>query len=59
MNGACTNPDPAVVCHAAAAVKKCLEVTKQLGGANFVMWGGKHLPASPCISLHLVMWGGQ
>ena len=54
MNGACTNPDPAVVCHAAAAVKKCLEVTKQLGGANFVMWGGKHLPASPCISLHLL-----
>ena len=41
MNGACTNPDPAVVCHAAAAVKKCLEVTKQLGGANFVMWGGR------------------
>jgi xylose isomerase len=41
MNGACTNPDPAVVCHAAAAVKKCLEVTKKLGGANFVMWGGR------------------
>ena len=41
MNGACTNPDPAVVCYAAAAVKKCLEVTKKLGGANFVMWGGR------------------
>ena len=41
MNGACTNPDPAVVCYAAAAVKKCLEVTKKLDGANFVMWGGR------------------
>ena len=41
MNGACTNPDPDVVAMAAAQVKKCLEVTKKLGGANFVMWGGR------------------
>merc|ERR1719502_2442711 len=41
MNGACTNPDPDVVAMAAAQVKKCLEVTKRLGGANFVMWGGR------------------
>jgi len=41
MNGATTNPDPAVVCMAAAQVKKCLEVTKRLGGENFVMWGGR------------------
>ena len=41
MNGAATNPDPAVVCMAAAQVKKGLEVTKKLGGSNFVMWGGR------------------
>ena len=41
MHGACTNPDPAVVCRAAAAVKKCMEVTKALGGENFVFWGGR------------------
>jgi len=41
MHGACTNPDPAIVCQAAAQVKKCLEVTKKLDGENFVMWGGR------------------
>ena len=41
MHGSCTNPDPAVVCQAAAQVKKCLDVTKKLGGENFVMWGGR------------------
>uniref|UniRef100_A0A7S3ATI6 Xylose isomerase n=1 Tax=Haptolina ericina TaxID=156174 RepID=A0A7S3ATI6_9EUKA len=41
MNGAATNPDPAVVCHAAAQVKKCLDVAKRLGGENFVLWGGR------------------
>jgi sugar phosphate isomerase/epimerase len=41
MHGSATNPDPAVVCRAAAAVKKCLEVTLRLGGENFVMWGGR------------------
>jgi len=41
MNGAATNPDPAVVCHAAAQVKKTLDVAKSLGGENFVLWGGR------------------
>jgi len=41
MHGSATNPDPAAVCQAAAQVKKCIEVTKRLGGANFVMWGGR------------------
>ena len=27
--------------HPLTQVKKCLEVTKRLGGANFVMWGGR------------------
>jgi len=39
--GAATNPDPEVFAHAAAQVKHCLEVTKRLDGANYVMWGGR------------------
>eukprot|EP01121_Diplochlamys_sp_Union-15-3_P007205 TRINITY_DN180_c0_g1_i1.p1 TRINITY_DN180_c0_g1~~TRINITY_DN180_c0_g1_i1.p1 ORF type:complete len:449 (-),score=102.52 TRINITY_DN180_c0_g1_i1:34-1380(-) len=41
MNGASTNPDAHVFAYAAAQVKKCLEVTKELGGENFVFWGGR------------------
>lgn len=41
MNGAATNPDPAVFARAAASVKKCLEVTHRLGGENYVLWGGR------------------
>lgn len=39
--GAATNPDPEVFAFAAAQVKHCLEVTHRLGGANYVMWGGR------------------
>jgi xylose isomerase len=39
--GAATNPDPEVFACAAGQVKHCLEVTKRLGGANYVMWGGR------------------
>lgn len=39
--GAATNPDPEVFSYAAAQVAKCLEVTHRLGGANYVMWGGR------------------
>lgn len=39
--GAATNPDPEVFAYAAAQVCKCLEVTHRLGGANYVMWGGR------------------
>jgi xylose isomerase len=41
MHGAATNPDPEVMCMAAAQVQKCLDVTKRLGGENFVLWGGR------------------
>ena len=41
MHGGPTNPDPGVVCMAAAQIKKCLDVTKKLGGENFVLWGGR------------------
>jgi len=41
MNGAATNPDSHVFAYAAAQVKKAIEVTKELGGENYVFWGGR------------------
>jgi len=41
MCGAATNPDAHVFAYAAAQVKKALDVTKQLGGQNYVFWGGR------------------
>ena len=39
--GAATNPDPEVFAYAAAQVTHMLEVTKRLGGENYVLWGGR------------------
>ncbi len=39
--GAATNPDPEVFAYAAAQVRNMLEVTKRLGGTNYVLWGGR------------------
>ena len=41
MSGAATNPDPDVFAFAAATVKSCLDATHQLGGENYVLWGGR------------------
>ncbi|MEO3384676.1 xylose isomerase [Mesorhizobium sp. CAU 1741] len=41
MAGAATNPDPDVFAYAAATVKSCVDVTKRLGGENYVLWGGR------------------
>jgi xylose isomerase len=41
MAGAATNPDPDVFAYAAGQVKNVLELTHQLGGANYVLWGGR------------------
>lgn len=41
MNGAATNPDFDVVCHAGAQVKAALDATVELGGENYVFWGGR------------------
>jgi len=41
MNGGATNPDFAVVTHAAAQVKAALDATVALGGKNYVFWGGR------------------
>lgn len=41
MAGAATNPDPDVFAYAAAQVKNAIDVTSMLGGANYVLWGGR------------------
>ena len=40
-HGAGTNPDPHVFAWAGAQIKKAMECTKALGGANYVFWGGR------------------
>ena len=41
MHGAATTCNVDVYAYAASQVKKCLEVTKMLGGENYVFWGGR------------------
>jgi len=41
MNGASTNPDFEVLCHGAAQVKAAIDATIELGGENYVFWGGR------------------
>lgn len=41
VHGASTSCNADVFAFAASQVKKCLEVTKELGGENYVFWGGR------------------
>ncbi|HSI51261.1 MAG TPA: xylose isomerase [Ideonella sp.] len=41
MSGAATNPDPEIFAMAATQVKAAMDATKQLGGENYVLWGGR------------------
>jgi xylose isomerase len=41
MHGAATSPNADAFAHAAAQVKKALEVTKELGGGGYTFWGGR------------------
>ncbi len=41
MSGAATNPDPDVFAYSATIVKHCMDITKALGGENYVLWGGR------------------
>jgi xylose isomerase len=41
VHGAATSCNADVFAYAASQVKKCLEVTKELGGENYVFWGGR------------------
>lgn len=40
-HGAASNPDAHVFAHAAAQVKNALDATNELGGVNYVFWGGR------------------
>jgi xylose isomerase len=39
--GAGTSPNAHVMAHAAAQVKNAMDATKELGGENYVFWGGR------------------
>jgi xylose isomerase len=41
MHGAATTCNAEVFAYAAAQVKKAMEITKELGGENYVVWGGR------------------
>jgi len=41
MNGAGSSCSADVFCHAAAQIKKALELTVKLGGRGYVFWGGR------------------
>jgi xylose isomerase len=41
MNGAATNPDFAVVASAAVQLRNAIAATVELGGENYVFWGGR------------------
>ncbi len=41
VHGASTSCNADAFAYAAAQVKKCLEVTQDLGGTNYVFWGGR------------------
>lgn len=39
--GAATNPDANIMALAAAQIKNAIDATKELGGENYVFWGGR------------------
>jgi xylose isomerase len=41
MGGASTNPDPEIFAMGALQVKEAMDATLKLGGANYVLWGGR------------------
>ena len=41
MNGAATNPDFDVVARASVQIKNAIDATIELGGENYVFWGGR------------------
>lgn len=41
MNGAATNPDFAVIANAAVQLHNAIAATVELGGENYVFWGGR------------------
>jgi xylose isomerase len=41
MSGAGSNPDPEIFAMGALQVRDAMNATRQLGGANYVLWGGR------------------
>ena len=41
MSGAGSNPDPEIFAMAALQVRDAMNATKELGGENYVLWGGR------------------
>ena len=41
VNGASTSNNATIFAHTAAQVKKAMEITNELGGENYVFWGGR------------------
>lgn len=41
LHGAATSCNADAFAYAASQVKKCLEITQELGGENYVFWGGR------------------
>ena len=41
VHGAATSPNAEAFAYAAAQVKKAIEITHELGGQNYVFWGGR------------------
>lgn len=41
LSGAGTSPSADVFAYAAAQIKKAMDITKKLGGTNYVFWGGR------------------
>lgn len=41
LAGAGTSPNADVFAYAAAQIKKAMDITKKLGGTNYVFWGGR------------------
>ncbi len=40
-HGAATNPDPLVLAHGAAQIRRAIDATVELGGTGYVFWGGR------------------
>ena len=51
MNGAATNPDFNVVARAAVQIKNAIDATIELGGSNYVFWGGREGYMLPLIQI--------
>ena len=64
MNGAATNPDFDVVARAAIQSKNAIDATIELGGSNYVFWGGREgymslLNTDPVSYTHLPLSTGR